>query len=103
MKAKSDAVNVRNIGRGGVTDEYHSLDVRRLCRESLLRPGRTFTWEWLRRGRRVGSVQIRVAPDCLAILYAYDEQGQQVLVSEQIVLTRTCCRYGGTRVWFLCP
>ncbi len=41
------------------TSDYRALDVRRLQRDGLLIPGRSFGWSWTRDGETVASIQVR--------------------------------------------
>ncbi len=49
-------------GRGqsgrDTTSDYRALDVRRLQRDGLLTPGRSFGWNWTRDGETVASIQV---------------------------------------------
>ena len=46
-------------GRSGkdTTSDYRALDVRRLQRDGLLTPGRSFGWNWTRDGETVASIE----------------------------------------------
>ena len=49
------------------TDDFLALDVRRLAREGMLRPGRSGTWHWIRRGETVASIYIRAEQGQIAL------------------------------------
>jgi hypothetical protein len=91
------------------TGECHSLDVRYLHREGLLKPGRWFSFYWSRAGRETGSIRGAVIgeekPERVTLLYRHrigpgDEWED---VQESVSLDRTACNFGGERPWFVCP
>ena len=90
------------------TDECHSLDVRYLHREDLLKPGRRFSLRWSRADRETGSIRIGVegndGPERVLLLYRHrigpgDEWED---VQEHVSLDWTACNFGGERPWFIC-
>ena len=89
--------------------ECRSLDVRRLHREELLKPGRLFLWSWSRVGREIASIGALVeghdGPEQVIFLYRHrrgpgDEWED---VQEPVELDWTPCTFGGERPWFICP
>lgn len=93
----------RHGGRG-TTNNYRSLDVRRLQRERMLTPGHAFKWQWTRDGKAVASVQMQVEVNCLILEYRTRINGGDWQPMEYpVYLERTACNYGGQRAWFLCP
>ena len=38
------------------TDNMHELDIRKIHRKGLLIPGRSFTWQWSRRGNVIATI-----------------------------------------------
>lgn len=88
----------------GVTAEHRSIDVRRLQRDRLLTPGRTFAWNWTRDGETLGSVLIRTEADRLALDYRHRSGGGDWQpLNYSVRLDWTPCTYGGRRAWFQCP
>jgi hypothetical protein len=91
------------------TDECHSVDVRYLHREGLLKPGRWFSLRWSRAGRESGSIRGVVdsssPPESVTLLYRYRSElgGEREDVQETAPLTWTACNFGGERPWFICP
>ena len=57
------------------TGECHSVDVRYLHREGLLKPGRWFSLRWSRAGRESGSIRGGVdssrLPESVTLLYRH--------------------------------
>ena len=86
------------------TDDLLALDVRRLAREGMLRPGRCGTWHWIRRGETVASIYIRAEQGQIALEYRH-RSNSEVWVSEKypVRIERTRCNLGGSRPWFICP
>ena len=83
------------------TDEFFSLDVRRLHRDGCLErvgAGRvTVTWD--------GGNSIDVVKDRTGVILEYlvfDGHDHEQL-SERIVIQRTKCHFGGSRPWWFCP
>jgi hypothetical protein len=87
------------------TDEWHSLDVRRLYREGALRPGAQFSSSWSRFGRETGSIRGFVSRNQLILSYRHRSglgSGWED-VKETVALEWTPCNFGGERPWFVCP
>ena len=45
------------------TSDMRRLDIRRLQRDGLLKPGRAFGWQWTGNGAEVASIQMRTEVD----------------------------------------
>jgi hypothetical protein len=91
------------------TGECHSLDVRYLHREGLLRPGRWFSLRWSRVERETGSIRGVVdgtePPERVMLTYRHRSGlgGEWEDVQEPISLKWTACNFGRERPWFVCP
>jgi hypothetical protein len=91
------------------TGECHSLDVRYLHREGLLKPGNWFSLRWSRAGRETGSIRGAIEgsarPEKVILLYRHRRgpSGEWEDVSEPVLLFWTACNFGGERPWFICP
>jgi hypothetical protein len=91
------------------TGECHSVDVRYLYREGLLKPGRWFSLRWSRAARETGSIRCAVIgnekPKRVILTYRHRSgpSGEWKEVSEPMPLTWTACNFGGERSWFVCP
>ena len=89
--------------------ECHSVDVRYLHREGLLKPGRWFSLRWSRADRETGSIRGVVEgaerPEQMILLYRYRGGlgGEWEDVQERVSLDWTACNFGGERPWFMCP
>jgi hypothetical protein len=90
-------------------EECRSLDVRRLHREGLLKPGYRFSWSWSRAGRQIASIGGVVLgssrPEGVVLLFRH-RSGLSVEwedVQELVELDWTPCNFGGERPWFICP
>jgi len=91
-------------GGKDTTNNYRSLDVRRLQRERMLTPGHAFKWQWTRDGEEVASIQIRIEVNCVILDYRTRNNGGDWQPMEYpVYLQWTGCNYGGQRAWFLCP
>jgi len=91
------------------TGECHSIDVRYLHREGLLKPGRWFSLHWSRAGRETGSIRGAVEgsdrPKHLLLIYRHrsGSGNEWEDVHEPVSLDWTACNFGGERLWFICP
>jgi hypothetical protein len=89
--------------------ECHSVDVRYLHRENLLRSGHTFSLRGSRAGRETGSiggvVEGTETPERVILLYRHRSSlgGEWEDVREPVPLTWAACNFGGERPWFICP
>lgn len=91
-------------GGKGKAEHYRNLDVNRLHREGLLKPGRCSSWQWLVDGERVASISMQAETGRLVLNYRIKTNGIDWQdIAEPVVLTDTPCPYGGSRPWFLCP
>ena len=96
-----------NSGRRGgkdCTGDKLALDVRRLQRDGLLKPGLSFGWSWTRRGEKVGNIDIRTDTDRVILDYRQRPNGGEWQgMNYPVRLSWTPCNYGGRRAWWLCP
>jgi hypothetical protein len=89
--------------------ECHSVDVRYLHREGLLKPGRWFSLRWSRADRETGSIRGVVEgaerPEQMILLYRYRGGlgGEWEDVQERVSFDWTACNFGGERPWLMCP
>ena len=95
-------------GRGqsgrDTTSDYRALDVRRLQRDSLLTPGRSFGWNWTLDGETVASIQVCVETDRIILNYQHRSGGSDWQPMDYPVrLEWKACTLGGRRAWLLCP
>jgi hypothetical protein len=86
------------------TSDYCSLDVRRLQRDDLLAPGRSFGWSWHRNDEKVASIQIHTKVDRVILDYRH-RKGEEEWVTQHypVMLDWSGCNFGGKRAWFRCP
>lgn len=97
--------NSGNHGGKNCTDDLRALDVRRLKRDGLLKPGYSFGWNWTRNGEKVASIQIWPGEaDRVRLNYRHKPNGGEWQDMDYAVrLTHTPCNLGGDRAWWLCP
>lgn len=93
----------RRSSYGGktVTSEATPLDIRKLARNGLLVPGRSFGWCWTVNDREMGAITIRVAEHAVQLCYQKRSTGEAI--DQWVQLQSTPCRFGGVRQWFTCP
>lgn len=91
-------------GSKASTAEMRSLDVRRLARDNLLTPGRSFTWRWTLNGEPFGNIVIYAENNAIRLHYRVsDSDGEHDEMNYQVRLLSTGCHLGGRRRWFACP
>jgi hypothetical protein len=90
--------------RKNTTSDMRPLDIRRLYRNGLLTPGRTFGWQWTRNDEEMASIRMRTEVDHIILNYRSQSKGGEWQPMEYpVYLEWTPCNLGGRRVWFLCP
>lgn len=90
-------------GRGTV-EACRSIDVNRLRREGCLRAGWMGRWRWTRDGEKVASMSLRAEHDRLHLTYRVRVGGGEWEdVAETVRVVRVACRFGGARLYFVCP
>lgn len=96
-----------NSGRHGgkrTTSDMRALDVRKMARDGLLKPGQSFAWNWSRGGNTIASINLKVAADSVMLDYrSRTNGGEWQERSYPVRLAWTPCHYGGQRAWWLCP
>lgn len=97
-----------NSGRAGTkrsTDDMHTLDIRKLHRAGLLKPGQYLTWNWSRRGNVVASIGGTVDTiNSVTLNYRTRPYGGEWQDKRyQVSVDWTACNFGGSRPWWLCP
>ncbi|MFH0785485.1 MAG: hypothetical protein V2B20_26525 [Pseudomonadota bacterium] len=93
-----------HCGSKSTTDDYRSLDIRRLQRDGLLKPGLSYNWQWLRRDEVVASIDIKTEGDRINLSYRNKRGGEEWQdMNYPVYLEYTACTYGGRRAWFRCP
>jgi hypothetical protein len=86
-------------------EECHSLDIRELHREGLLKPGICFRSSWSRAGKERASIRGFVYRDQIVLSYRHRNGlgGEWEDVKEPVPLQWPPCNFGGERPWFICP
>jgi len=86
------------------TDDFRSIDIRRLKRDGYLKPYLSYYWQWTRNNEIFASVQVQTRPDRVILTYKHRGYGQDWKnESYPVYLDWTDCHLGGKRPWFLCP
>lgn len=94
----------RNQGGKSATRDMQPLDIRRLQRDGLLTPGRTFGWQWTHNSKEVASIHVRTEIGRVILDYKSRSRGGEYQPMEYPVnLEWTTCTLGGRRPWFRCP
>lgn len=80
------------------------FDIRALRCKGGLAAGQSFGWRWSRGDEQIANVGISIFTDAIVLSYTWASRGQSPYpIRCRIALTRTACRFGGARTWFLCP
>ena len=99
-------------GRRGGKDtvgQMRALDVRKLKRDGCLEPGFSGQSTWSRGGTVIATIRFRVGQEASGLMYVqlmYRSRDRSEVWQDmdyRVVLDRTPCNYGGSRVWFQCP
>jgi len=86
------------------TSDMLPLDIRRLQRAGVLKPGQVFSWQWTVCGKEVSSIQARTEVDRVILIYKNrSSNGEWCPMEYAVDLEWTACTLGGRRVWFRCP
>lgn len=86
------------------TDNMHRLDIRRIARDGLLTPGKSFNWQWTRSGAVVASIGVTVdTANSVTLDYRSKQGGDWQDKRYQVTVSWTACNYGGNRPWWHCP
>lgn len=94
----------RYQGGKDTTRGHRSLDVRRLQRDGLLKPGQSYGWNWHRNDGKASSIHIQAESTRLILRYQHQSRGGPWQQMEYpVCLEWTSCNLGGSRAWFLCP
>ncbi len=94
----------RDQGGKDTTDDCRALDVRFFQRDGVLVAGRSFTTSWMRNGKAIASIQVKVEVDRVILDYRHQSNGGEWESQNYPVrIEWTACNYGGSRAWFLCP
>jgi hypothetical protein len=91
--------------------ECHSVDVRYLHRNGLLKAGGWFSLRWSRGEHETGSIggsvegHLGLRPERVILRYRYrsGQGGEWEDMWEPVSLEWTACNFGGERPWFVCP
>ncbi|PHR93641.1 MAG: hypothetical protein COA69_03090 [Robiginitomaculum sp.] len=97
------AKNLSNAGAEPAEERLNNLlrlDISVLNKEGVLSNHVPVSMTILQSGNPIGAIQLQACHNFLCIQYPNAEQTN---TSQQIVLEKTPCHYGGTRKWFLCP
>lgn len=94
----------RYQGGKNTTDDCRALDVRLFQRDGVLIDGRSFTTNWMRKGKAVASIQVRAETDRVILDYRYQRgDGEWKFRNYPVRIEWTSCNFGGARAWFICP
>ena len=58
-------------------EECRSIDIRRWQRDGLLAPGRWFDWSWMRDGKTVASINVRVEAHRVILSYRHRSRDEE--------------------------
>lgn len=94
----------RDQGGKDTTDDCRALDVRLFQRDGVLVAGRSFTTNWMRNGKAIASIQVKVEADRVILDYRHQRGGGEWKSQNYpLRIEWTPCNYGGARAWFRCP
>lgn len=86
------------------TEDFNSIDIRRWAREGMLHPGYRGGWQWLRSNEVIATIGMRAEADRVILTYRHRRRDGDWKDEEYpVYISRTQCRLGGSRPWFICP
>jgi len=86
------------------TEEVHSVDIRYMRNQGLLKPNSSGTLSWSCRGEQTGWIRYQAHDSYLRLIYRSRSNGEEwQSMDERIYFQRAPCHYGGERLWFSCP
>jgi hypothetical protein len=86
------------------TNAFWNLDVRQLQRDGILGRRHFVKWQWTDDDGPVCTIGMRPELDRLNISYRVRSVNSEwEHLQYPVLLERTRCTYGGSRVWFRCP
>ena len=86
------------------TNDMYVLDIRKIARAGLLKPGCSFSWQWTRGGEKIASIGLRTETDRVVLNYRSRSDGDDWQdMNYPVYLAWSGCNYGGQRAWWLCP
>jgi hypothetical protein len=100
MGGRGSGRRSNNDGKRETCDSM-PLDIRKITRKGLLKPGTSFSWQWLLNDHPMAGVSIRVENQTLVLSYRIKSTAE--LVEQRVHTQTTVCHLGGERHWFTCP
>ena len=87
------------------TEQYHSVDIRKIRIKRLLQTGGQLTLRWSRCGSPTGALVGQAEQGSMRFLYGCRSRCDDEWNSREFVirLAWTPCNFGGYRPWFICP
>src|SRR5215470_6593857 len=83
-------------------ESYLTLDVNQLSEKGCLRPGCSSTCQWIV-NNEVFSIYLRAEAERLHLSYAVRVgDGECEDIAETLPIVHLCCRFGGSRAYFIC-
>ena len=91
-------------GGKSTTNDMHVLDIRKIARAGLLKPGNSFGWQWMCNNEKIAAINMKTETDRVTLDYrTRDRGGEWQAMNYPVRLSWTPCTYGGQRAWWLCP
>lgn len=100
-----EGINSGRAGTKGSTGDMRSLDIRKMHRASLLKPGGSFNWQWERGGivRAEISITMHQSTSVTLNYRSRSHGGEWQDKRYEVMVDWTACHFGGTRPWWNCP
>ena len=85
-------------------EDCKRIEVGKLHKDGLLKPGLRFGWGWTRDDKQIGNICIETYTDHIRLIYKWTRGDSPCKDENQRVpIDYTPCHYGGSRPWFRCP
>jgi hypothetical protein len=104
-------LNMGGIGSGtyrkfklkATTEDFYSLDLRKLTKLVPIDQNCQFTLEWRNQDNVNAAIDCRVIDDVLELHYSIYKDIERVSAVDYVSIIKTPCNFGGVRRWLRCP
>ena len=85
------------------TEDFYSLDLRKLNKLVPFDQNCQFTLEWTTQNKANASIDCRLIDEVLELHYSIIKGVERANAVDYVNITKTPCNFGGVRRWLLCP
>ncbi|PKI01915.1 hypothetical protein [Glaciecola sp. 33A] len=93
----------RKFKSKATTEDFFSIDLRKLTKLVPFDQNCQFTLEWRNRNTVNASIDCRLIDEVLELHYSISKRVERTSAVDYVNITKTPCNFGGVRRWLLCP